>query len=126
MIIFQGSCEKCATRITVEFPKGMENLVVAEIKCPCCVWKTKRGDETIYVYLNKVPEEFQPANEPTLDEISIAILEMLNTLLLVDGPETPFHKTVKQAIQKFDKPELRAALVNRLYHPEKYVPSTNP
>lgn len=64
------------------------------------------------------------ASEPTADEIATAILEMFNTLVLIDGlPETPFTENVRGAIAKFDKPKLRTSLSRRLFHPERYTTS---
>jgi len=61
--------------------------------------------------------------EPTPDQIATAILLMINTLKLIqDMSGLPFAKNVNRAIEEFDKPELRTSLVNRLYHPENYIP----
>ena len=66
-------------------------------------------------------------NEPTPDQISSAILEMLNTLLLLeDLPDIPFPENVKRAIRGFDTPKLRSSLVSRLYHPERYSAQSMP
>ncbi len=67
-----------------------------------------------------------PQQEPTVEQISSAILKMLNTLLLVRKRGTAFYRSVEEAICAFDQPELRASLVNRLRHPEKYVKSPTP
>ncbi|GEM_PF-5220335 len=64
----------------------------------------------------------RPANEPETDVITNAILQMFNTLVLLDGdPETPFPENVKKAVEDFDKPVLRTSFSRRLYHPELYV-----
>ena len=61
--------------------------------------------------------------EPTSDQIAVAILQMLDTLKLVDDmPGLPFPENVKRAIADFDKPKLRTSLSRRLYRPERYVP----
>ena len=65
----------------------------------------------------------QNDTEPTPDQIASAIHRMIATLKLINGmPSLPFPENIKQAIAEFDKPELRTSMVNRLYHPEKYVP----
>ncbi|MDP3792987.1 MAG: hypothetical protein Q8Q89_04665 [bacterium] len=63
--------------------------------------------------------------EPTPDQISMAILQMLNNLKLIDGMEIlSFPENVAKAIKDFDRPELRLSLARRLYHPERYVPDS--
>ena len=65
----------------------------------------------------------QNNTEPTPDQIAGAIQLMISTLKLLPGmPGLPFEDNVRQAITAFDKPELRTSMVNRIYHPEKYVP----
>lgn len=59
-----------------------------------------------------------PYTEMT-NEIAGAILQMLNTLHLLNGlPNIPFSENVKLAVERFDRAELREQLVNRLYHLE--------
>lgn len=63
-------------------------------------------------------------NEPTPDQITMAILEMINTLILIDGlSDTPFPENVSGAVKRFDRPDIRTSLSRRLYHPERYVTS---
>ena len=63
--------------------------------------------------------------EPTPDQIATAIHLMISTLKLIQNmPNLPFANNVREAIEKFDKPELRSSLVERLYHPGKYVPQS--
>lgn len=65
--------------------------------------------------------------EPTPDQICTAVLLMISALKLIKNmPGLPFRKNVEEAITNFDKPELRTSLVERLYHPEKYVSSSKP
>lgn len=68
-----------------------------------------------------------PKNEPTPDQIALTILQMLNTLHLLDCfPDIPFFDNVQRAIKEFDTPEIRSSLVDRLYHPEKYAAQSAP
>lgn len=82
------------------------------------------------------------SDEVTPDEICGAVLQMLHTLQMIDGLEKivnerggfkmpngspvsvdlegrvvrfPFQSNVRQALEAFDRPEIRQALVERLY-----------
>jgi hypothetical protein len=66
------------------------------------------------------------SQEPTPDEICGAILKMMSTLHILDaisrkGAKVPFAKNIREALDGFDKPDIRNELVERLYHPEKYT-----
>lgn len=53
-----------------------------------------------------------------IDEIATAILQMLNTLHLLNAlkdEDVPFAQNVHDAVERFDKPELRSMLVSLLY-----------
>lgn len=63
------------------------------------------------------------AEVPTADEIGSAILLMFNTLLIIDGePGLVWQENVTEAIERFDRPELRSRLVELLYERAPITP----
>jgi len=68
--------------------------------------------------------------EPTPDQIIIAVNNMCGVLQILDAlikspredkPRVPFAENVRHALAGFDRSDIRNALVDRIYHPEKYV-----
>lgn len=71
----------------------------------------------------------EPLHAPSADDIAGAIMEMLNTLHVLNGvDDVPFSENVARAVERFDRPELRTELVRRLYREdaEPFAPSPAP